>query len=452
VSIMRFSGQTRWREFLGPAPRRTFVLLGIDMVVRAWEFLTALPEGSFITVFWLTIVAEVPRYFVGVQATAAAVLLRDDRPRGPLKHVPSVSILLVGHNEEGSIESCVRSLHNQTFNRFEIICVDDGSNDQTFAIMRRLRRDGLIHTAVRLELRGSKPSGINLAARLARGDILVVIDCDCSFEPDAIQELLRPIVEQASVAAVSGNILVRNWRRSIISSLQAIEYLLSISLGKSYANILDQVWCVSGAFGAFRRDAWERVSGIDTGGGEDFDFTIRLRLAGYKVVFARHSICYTDVPETLYALLRQRHRWERDTFWVRLRKYKRLLNPFRTSLSWNDVILQWDFLLFNFLPTVIFPFYLVWLLTRYGEFGVLLLVAVTLVLFVLDLAVFACAVLVTGRAVYWQLLAFLPLFGPFQSYVMRLDRFYAYATEWVFTLSKQDNYTPQKTRDWLVWK
>lgn len=422
------------------------------MVVRAWEFLTALPEGSFITVFWLTIVAEVPRYFVGVQATAAAVLLRDDRPRGPLKHVPSVSILLVGHNEEGSIESCVRSLHNQTFNRFEIICVDDGSNDQTFAIMRRLRRDGLIHTAVRLELRGSKPSGINLAARLARGDILVVIDCDCSFEPDAIQELLRPIVEQASVAAVSGNILVRNWRRSIISSLQAIEYLLSISLGKSYANILDQVWCVSGAFGAFRRDAWERVSGMDTGGGEDFDFTIRLRLAGYKVVFARHSICYTDVPETLYALLRQRHRWERDTFWVRLRKYKRLLNPFRTSLSWNDVILQWDFLLFNFLPTVIFPFYLVWLLTRYGEFGVLLLVAVTLVLFVLDLAVFACAVLVTGRAVYWRLLAFLPLFGPFQSYVMRLDRFYAYATEWVFTLSKQDNYTPQKTRDWLVWK
>jgi cellulose synthase/poly-beta-1,6-N-acetylglucosamine synthase-like glycosyltransferase len=426
-------------------------LLGVDFVERAGEFLVALPDWSLITVFWLTLIAEVPRYFVGVQATAAAVLLHGDQPRGPLKCVPCVSILLVGHNEESSIESCVRSLHSQTFNRFEIICVD-GSNDQTFAIMKRLRRAGLIHAAVRLELRGSKPSGINLAARLAKGDILVVIDCDCSFEPDAIQELLRPIVEQPSVAAVSGNILVRNWRRSIITSLQAIEYLLSISLGKSYANILDQVWCVSGAFGAFRRDAWERICGMDSGGGEDFDFTIRLRLAGYKVVFARHSICYTDVPETLYALLRQRNRWERDTFWVRLRKYKRLLNPFRTNLSWPDLILQWDFLLFNFLPTVGFPFYLVWLLTRYGEFGVLLLIAVTLVLYVLDLAVFVSAVLVTGRPVYWRLLPFLPLFGPFQSYVMRLDRFYSYATEWVFTSSKHDNYTPQKTRDWLVWK
>jgi cellulose synthase/poly-beta-1,6-N-acetylglucosamine synthase-like glycosyltransferase len=427
-------------------------LIGVDTVARAWEFLVALPDSSFITVFWLTLAAEVPRYFVGVQATAAAVLLYGDQPRGPLKCVPRVSILLVGHNEEGSIESCVRSLHDQTFNQFEIICVDDGSSDQTFATMKRLRREGLIHAAVRLELRGSKPSGINLAARLAKGDILVVIDCDCSFEPDAIQELLRPIVEQSSIAAVSGNILVRNWRRSIVTSLQAIEYLLSISLGKSYANILDQVWCVSGAFGAFRRDAWERIWGMDSGGGEDFDFTIRLRLAGYKVVFARHSICYTDVPETLYALLRQRNRWERDTFWVRLRKYKRLLNPFTTSLSWQDLILQWDFLLFTFLPTVAFPFYLAWLLTRYGEYGVLLLLAVTLVLYALDLAVFVCAVLVTGRSVYWRLLPFLPLFGPFQSYVMRLDRFYSYATEWVFTSSKHDNYTPQKTRDWLVWK
>jgi cellulose synthase/poly-beta-1,6-N-acetylglucosamine synthase-like glycosyltransferase len=422
------------------------------MVVRAWEFLVALPQGSFIAIFWLTILAELPRYFVGVQATTAAALLHDDRPRGPIQHVPSVSILLVGHNEEGSIEACVRSLHKQTFNQFEIVCVDDGSNDQTFAIMRRLQRDGLIHTAVRLELRGSKPSGINLAARLAKGDILVVIDCDCSFEPDAIQELLRPIVEQPSVAAVSGNILVRNWRRSITTSLQAIEYLLSISLGKTYANILDQVWCVSGAFGAFRRDAWERVFGMDSGGGEDFDFTIRLRLAGYKVVFTRHSICYTDVPETPYALLRQRHRWERDTFWVRLRKYKRLLNPFKRNLSWNDLIFHWDFLFFNFLPTIVFPFYLVWLLTRYGEFGILLLLAVTLVLYVLDLVAFVSAVLVTGRPVYWRLLPFLPLFGPFQSYIMRLDRFYAYATEWVFTLSKHDNYTPQKTRNWAVWK
>ena len=427
-------------------------MTGGETILRAWEFIVALPDWSLIAVFWLTMIAEVPRYFVGIQATAAAVLLWGDERRGTLKHVGKVSILLVGHNEEGSIEACVRSLRDQTFNEFEIVCADDGSSDQTFAIMKRLRREGMVDAATRLDLRGGKPSAINLAARVASGDILVVIDCDCSFEPDAIQELLRPIVEDPSVAAVSGNILVRNWQRSIVTSLQAIEYLVSISLGKSYANMLGGVWCVSGAFGAFRRDAWERTFGMDPGGGEDFDFTIRLRMAGYKIVFARHSICYTDVPETLYALLRQRNRWERDGFWVQFRKYKRMFHPFRTDFSWKGLILQLDFLVFNFVPTMVFPFYLVWLLTRFGEFGLLLLAAVTIVLSALDIAVFVCAVLVTGRPVYWHLVLFLPLFGPFQSYVMRLDRFYAYVTELIFSSSKRDNYTPQKTRDWLIWK
>ena len=119
--------------------------MGLDLVVRAGEFLVTLPDWSFITVFWLTIVAEVPRYFVGVQATAAAVLLYGDQPRGPLKRVPRVSILLVGHNEEGSIEACVRSLHDQTFNQFEIVCVDDGSSDQTFAIIMEHRDEGTHH-------------------------------------------------------------------------------------------------------------------------------------------------------------------------------------------------------------------------------------------------------------------------------------------------------------------
>jgi len=426
----------------------------LDFFASAWDFLAALPGGAFIGLFWLTLFAEVPRYFLGVQATAAALMVGGDRASPPLdpRKVPKVSILLVGHNEEDSIEKCVHSLREQTFTAFEIVCVDDGSTDRTFAVMSRLRRERLVHSAVRIELRGGKPSGINLAARLATGDIFVVIDCDCSFEADAIEELLRPIVEDRTVTAVSGNILVRNWRRSVVASLQGIEYLMSISLGKSYADALDQVCCVSGAYGAFRRDAWEHINGMDAGGGEDFDFTMRLRLAGYRVVFVRHSICYTDVPHTLYTLLRQRNRWDRDTFALRLRKFKHLYNPFGARFFWRDLIHQWDFLLFNLLPTIVFPFYLTWLLTRYGELGTLLLVAVMLALFVLDIAVFACAVLVTGRPIYWRLLPFLPLFGPFQSFVMRSQRFYAYTSEWIFSLSRQDNYTPQKTRDWLVWK
>lgn len=424
----------------------------IDPVVAAWHFLVALPGSAYFALLWLTILAEVPRYFLGVQATAAALLFHERRHTGPIGPLPAVSILLAGHNEEASIEKCIRSLHTQTFQNFEIVCVDDGSNDRTYEIMSRARRENLVASVARLELRGGKAAALNLAARIAKGDIFVVIDCDCSFEPDAIEELLRPFAADPDIAGSSGNILVRNWQASIITSLQAIEYLLSISLGKAFSDVLDQVVCVSGAFGAFRRDAWERVSGMDVGGGEDLDFTLRLRSCGYRVVFTRHSICYTDVPDSFYNLWRQRNRWERDAIWVRYRKYPRLMNPFSSAFNWREAFHQWDFIIFNMLPTLVSPFYMVWLLVNYGQFGVLLLTAVAMLLFTFDVVTFFVAVLITGKPVFWRLAPFLPLFGLFQSYVMRMNRLYAYVTEIIFSSSLGDNYVPQKSRDLMIWR
>ncbi len=275
----------------------------MDLIHNSLRLLDSLSGWPLAAMFGIVLLTDAPRYFIGIQATAAAFILRDNRPCGPLPPLPPVSILLAGHNEEGAIEKCVRSLRKQTFNNFEIVCVDDGSSDQTFAIMRRLQSLGLVQSIGRLQLRGGKASASNLAARMAHGDILILTDCDCSFEPDAIEEILRPLAMDASVVAVSGNILVRNWCRSLTTAIQGVEYLVSISLGKTFSGALDQVCCVSGAFGAFRRRAWEQIGGMDVGGAEDLDFTIRLRLAGHKVVFAHRSICYTDVPETPYALL-----------------------------------------------------------------------------------------------------------------------------------------------------
>lgn len=403
--------------------------------------------------FGMVLLTDGPRHILGIQATAAAFILHDHRPYGPLPPLPSVSILLAGHNEEDAIEKCVRSLRKQTFNRFEIVCVDDGSSDRTYAIMRRLLSEGLVQSIGRLQLRGSKSAGVNLAARMAHGDIFIVVDCDCSFEPDAIETLLRPFAEDPSIGAVSGNILVRNWRKSLTTAMQAIEYLISISLGKTFAGVLDQVTCVSGAFGAFRRGAWNSNGGMDSGGGEDFDFTIRLRLAGYKIVFARHAICYTDVPETPFALLRQRSRWERDCFWVRFRKYRRLLNPFARPFLWREAAHQWDFLLFTALPTLAFPFYIAWL---YSNFGVadatVLLAAISIAFMAVDVACFLAAALVTGHPVYLWLLPFIPIYGLFQTYVMKIHRFYAYVTEAAFSLSLTDNYVPKKVRDLNDWR
>ncbi len=424
----------------------------MELILDVSRTLDSLSAWAFVAMFALVIMTDAPRYFLGIQSTAAAFIFRDHRPHGQLPPLPLVSILLAGHNEEDAIEKCVRSLRKQTFNQFEIVCVDDGSTDKTFSIMRRLHSEGLVQAIGRLQLRGGKAAALNLAARMAHGEIFIVTDCDCSFEPNAIEELLRPLTQDTSIGACSGNILVRNWRRSITTAIQAIEYLIAISMGRTFSGALDQISCISGAFGAFRRSGWRALGGMDTGG-EDFDFTIRLRLAGYKIAFARHAICYTDVPESPFALLRQRSRWERDAYWIRFRKYRLLFNPISHTFSWREAAHQWDFLLFTALPAFVFPFYLAWLFASFGiAQALILLAAVTVALAAFDLASFIAATLVTGRPVYLRLLPFVPVYALFQAYVMKIHRFYAYATEAAFSLSLTDNYVPKKVRDLNDWR
>ena len=164
--------------------------------------------------------------------------------------------------------------------------------------------------------------------------------------PDGVAHPVE-VERDPRIGAVSGDIAPRNSHASVITQFQEIEYLQSISIGKRIADALNQVVCVSGAFGAFRRTALDDIGGFDVGGGEDLDMTIRLRLKGWQVAYAPEAVCYTDVPETVYQYIRQRLRWERDAIWIRFRKHPKLMNPFSPDFRLGEAIHQWDFILFN---------------------------------------------------------------------------------------------------------
>ena len=111
-----------------------------ETLSTAWRFLVNLSPYELLTVFWFTVLLEVPRYFLSFVAVVIAVLVQRKHPSGPMPLLPKVSILIAGHNEEASIERCVDSLREQTYTTFEIVCVDDGSSDRTFAILRKLEQ------------------------------------------------------------------------------------------------------------------------------------------------------------------------------------------------------------------------------------------------------------------------------------------------------------------------
>jgi cellulose synthase/poly-beta-1,6-N-acetylglucosamine synthase-like glycosyltransferase len=254
------------------------------------------------------------------------------------------------------------------------------------------------------------------------------------------------------VGGVSAAVLVRNGEASLVASLQAIEYLAGMTLGKAQLDLFGQLTMISGAFGAFRRTAWQRVNGMDPGPGEDLDISLRLRLAGYRLAFAQRAVAYTDVPVTLFNLLRQRNRWERDSLWLRYRKYPRTLNPFRGDFDWRETIHQYEFLFFTVLAAAAFPFYLAYLFVEFSAVGFLILLSVTLGLIVLDLFVFVCAILASGKDDHWKFLPYVLVYCLFQSYLLRFARLYSFIDEWIFSTSRNDSFAPPKVNAWIRWK
>ena len=234
--------------------------------MEALSFLGSLDMMSLVFLFWYTALLEIPRYFVGALVVPILASWRDDPVIDPDL---SISIILVGHNEEKPLPACVHSLAEQTIlsvcKDVQIIVVDDGSTDRMREVALRLQREGRVDNVLILEQRGGKSAGVNLALSVARGDIVVISDIDTTFDRDALAELTACFSDPL-VGAVSGNLGVRNASASVATRYQAIEYAVGISLGRCIADAFGTLSVISGAFGAFRREAVEECRPAGRGG------------------------------------------------------------------------------------------------------------------------------------------------------------------------------------------
>jgi cellulose synthase/poly-beta-1,6-N-acetylglucosamine synthase-like glycosyltransferase len=404
----------------------------------------------WLAMFWYMVLLEVPRYTFSFVVVAGSEITGIGRRKGGVAQARQrVSVVIAGHNEAEAMRKCLRSLAEQTRRIDEIIAVDDGSTDGMREVLQELRRDGLIHIALCNQVRCGKAAACNLGMGIASGDIIVNVDADCSYDRDAIAKLLEPFADPR-VGAACGNIGVRNAAASVVTSYQAVEYLVSISLGKRVLDMFDLVVCASGAFAAFRREALQQVGANVPGPGEDFDMTMRLRRAGWAIRFVGDSWCMTDVPETLGALVRQRRRWDRDTIRIRLRKFRDVFTSSRGRFNAMETWEQVEFLFLNLIVTLIFPAYIGWLFFVFGADAWILLVAVGLIYTVLDAIAFSLAAIVSRRYDLRAITALLPYvvtYGFFNGYVMRTVRLWAYFEEWVFRTSYRDAYVPQRVLD-----
>ena len=406
-------------------------------------------DVTLLTMFWYAAVIEVPRFLIGALYMAGREVLGLS-PRtesistdGLAPRTPTISVLLPGHNEGAGLERTILALHEQTALPLQIVVIDDGSTDNMANVGRRLKARGLIDVFISTGLRGGKAAAQNLGLTYCKGDIIVVSDVDTSLDRDAIARLLEPFADPL-VGAVSGNLGVRNFDRTIVARFQAIQYLNSIAMGRRINDMLYGLFVASGAFAAFRREALESVGGWSAGPGEDGDVTTKLRRAGWSVRFQPHAWALTDVPETLTGLLRQRARWNRSFAMLRFRKHAWILNPLHANFSLRDSLGTLDALYFEAIRPAAFLVYVVWLFSEFGAMAWPVVAIVVTVYMIASVVLFVTALAVSGHYSRIGLLPYVPGAMLFNSVVLRPAAIYAYVTELLWRLGYRDDFLPSR--------
>lgn len=215
-----------------------------------------------------------------------------------------VSVIVPAYNESAGIEAAVRSLLASD-HQVEVIVVDDGSTDGTADIVEALNLRGV--RVIRQQNAG-KPAALNTGITAASCNLLVMVDGDTVFEPDAVRMIVQPFANRR-VGAVSGNAKVVN-RGGLLGRWQHIEYVVGFNLDRRLFDLAECMPTVPGAVGAFRREALLRIGGVsDITLAEDTDLTMALCRDGWRVVYEERAIAWTEAPATLGALWKQRYRW-----------------------------------------------------------------------------------------------------------------------------------------------
>ena len=222
-----------------------------------------------------------------------------------------VSVLIPCFNEEKVIVSSVARILASGWKRLEVIVLDDGSADNTAAVVDKAYAGEGRVTLMRFP-NGGKAAALNRGLAVAKGDVVVALDADTLFPDDTIGRLVRWFADP-DVGAVAGNALVGN-RVNLITRWQALEYVTAQNLERRALAALGAVTVVPGAVGAWRRSALEALGGFPGETlAEDQDLTIAVQRAGWRVEFDPSARAYTEAPDSLRGLLKQRFRWSFGT-------------------------------------------------------------------------------------------------------------------------------------------
>lgn len=260
----------------------------------------------------------------------------------PSDFFPPVTAIIAAYNEEKVIEATLRSVLNTLYpGTLEVIVVDDGSKDTT---AQRVEAFAAANPRVRVihQNNQGKAMALRTGMAAAKHDIFVLLDADTRFQPNTILRLVAPLHDE-KIGAVSGHAKVGN-TRNFITRCQALEYVCGFNLDRRAYAMWNCITVVPGAVSSLRRSAVEAVGGIcDDTLAEDTDLTLAMHRTGLRIEYAPRAIAWTEAPENISNLIKQRSRWAFGTLQCLWKHRDLVLDWDHPALGWFSLPSVWFF-------------------------------------------------------------------------------------------------------------
>ncbi len=238
--------------------------------------------------------------------------------------LPAVTIVIPAYNEGRQVFDTVRSIMASHYppSKMQVVCVDDGSADDTWQWMLRARHEFPKRIQlIRQRTNSGKRHALMAGFRRATGTIFVTIDSDSEVLPDTLRHLISPFAVDPRVGAVAGNVRVLNNGDGPIPKMMDVSFTTSFDFTRSGQSVYGSVLCTPGALSAYRASvirpylpkwAGQKFMGVPATIGEDRALSNIVLGNGYRIVYQREAVVLTKMPSTYNGLRRMLLRWARS--------------------------------------------------------------------------------------------------------------------------------------------
>jgi peptidoglycan-N-acetylglucosamine deacetylase len=325
-----------------------------------------------------------------------------------------VSVVMAAYNEGAVIARTLGALLSTDYKgEMEVIVVDDGSRDETAAEVERVAQLDSRVRVLQQENRG-KARALQRALSAVRHGIVVFIDADTHFQRDTLSSLLQPFADQG-IGAVSGHAKVGNLRK-FIARCQALEYTCGFNLDRRAYNRWNCITVVSGAISAIRKAAIDKAGGLSLETlAEDTDLTLTLHKDRQRIVYVPQAIGWTEAPESVRTLARQRFRWAYGTLQCLWKHRDMVFNRNYGALGWFSLPSVWFFQIILVAVTPMVDLFLLASLP-FGAWRAVLPFVITFLSMDVILATLACILEREPITRAWRILPMRLIYRPMLSY------------------------------------